>query len=120
MQVEGVLPGAVGQLDQVAERTPGDVVGVADADVVDQDIDRAELDQRLLDEPIRALGGREVDPDRDGAGRLELRRYRARSGDDPHALGAEDANDLEADSPTAAGDERVLAIQLQIHVFSFI
>ena len=116
MEVEDVRPVVVGQLVDRVEGSGEEVCRVADADVVDEDVDAAEPAQRLVDEELRAIGGGEVDADVEGSGGEQLRCDRTRPGDDAGAFGEQGPHDGETDAAATAGDDRGAAVEIEVHV----
>src|SRR3569833_614432 len=118
VQVEGLFPGVVRQVQQRVHGTFDKVDGVADAHVVDQHVDPAELDRCVVVVFGCFFGGGEVDGHVHRPGLLEFRRGTTRASDHTHPLAQEGAYDGEAGPLAASGDHSGLAGELQIHDFS--
>ena len=96
----------------VQEPAQAHVVEIAGADVVDQDVEAAELRQRRPDRGCGPLGRRQICGD-GGLGHFcQLRRDGPGSPGNADPLGGQRPGDGQPDSPTGAGDECGLSLKV--------
>jgi hypothetical protein len=106
VQLEDFGPVRVRLVGEACPKTPG-------ADVVDEDVERAEACDGLVDRALGGIGLGHVQPEVLQA--RDLRRGRAARAEHADTLGQQRGCARQADPLTRTGDERSLAVETEIH-----